>query len=85
MYISLIYVWDKVEPVHREFVTITSLEMFFTVTDDHVFVEDTDVLLCNISCVAVGTYILYVNNHFRYVGTANVMKCCERMDVDVLG
>ena len=60
MYITLIYVWDKVEPVHREFVTITSLEMFFTVTDDHVFVENIDVLLCNISCVAVGIYVYTV-------------------------
>ena len=69
--ISVIYVWDKVEPVHCEFVTITSLEMFFTVIDDNAFVEDTDVLLCNISCVALGTYIRYVqyvNNHFKYLG-----------------
>jgi len=36
---------------------------------------------CDNSCVAI--WYIYVNNHFRYVGTGNVIKraCCEHMDV----
>ena len=46
VYISVIYVWDKVETVHWEFVTLISLWKYMLFSDNHACAEGTGVHCC---------------------------------------
>ena len=65
VYISVVYVWDKVEPVHCELFTLKSLwKCMHSVIIMRVLKVLVCTAACNNSCVAVGTYI-YVNNNIN--------------------